>query len=132
MNSPKNDFVVNHVKYLIVSNLRMTKVWALQLTAYVLTAADVTPPVLSFVSNPLYSNENVTISWSYNEEATSVCSLQSPTLTTPIPCVNHSVTLTRTLPGRYSLFILSADLAGNVAPTSRHTWTVGEMTLLSL
>lgn len=107
----------------------------MQLTAYfgiICIAADVTPPILSFVNNPSYSNENVTISWSYNEESTSVCSLQSPTTTTPITCVNHSVTLTRTGPGLYSLFILSADLAGNVAPTARHTWTVGEIALLAL
>jgi len=126
-----------------MSKLWVTKVWDLVMqtlaTMYYATdclynyiAADVTPPILSFVSNPSYSNENVTISWSYNEESTSVCSLQSPTTTTPITCVNHSVTLTRTGPGLYSLFILSADLAGNVAPTARHTWTVGEIALLAL
>lgn len=91
------------------------------------TTADVTPPVLSFTTNPAYSNENVTISWRYNEEATSICSLQSPTATIPILCSNHSVSLAHLTAGLHSLFIVGTDVTGNVASTVRHSWTVGEI-----
>ena len=87
--------------------------------------ADITPPRLTFTRRPFYSNQNVTIEWSYNEEASSYCTLQTPTLLLPVPC-NQSVTLLNLAEGVHSLFIQGTDLAGNSA-TVRHTWSVGKL-----
>lgn len=89
--------------------------------------ADVTPPRLTFVENPSDSNANVTISWTFDEEATSSCTVQTPSLLFVILCNGSSVTLTGLREeGMHTLFIVATDLAGNVARTIRKFWTVGE------
>lgn len=85
--------------------------------------ADITPPTLTFRRRPFYSNANITIEWSYDEEASSHCTLQTPTLLLPVNC-NQSVTLQNLAEGLHSLFIQGTDLAGN-SVTVRHTWSVG-------
>lgn len=86
--------------------------------------ADITPPTLTFRRRPFYSNANITIEWSYDEEASSHCTLQTPTLLLPVNC-NQSVTLQNLAEGLHSLFIQGTDLAGN-SVTVRHTWSVGK------
>ena len=86
--------------------------------------ADITPPTLTFRRRPFYSNANITIEWSYDEEASSHCTLQTPTLLLPVNC-NQSVTLQNLAEGLHSLFIQGTDLAGN-SVTVRHTWSGGK------
>jgi hypothetical protein len=87
--------------------------------------ADITPPRLTFISDPIYTNANVTISWRYDEEAASSCTLQTPTTLFVILC-NESVSLTGLREGGHTFYIVATDLAGNVARTVRNSWTVGE------
>ena len=86
---------------------------------------DITPPTLRFINAPYYSNSHVTFSWVYSEEASSLCTLQSPSEISMVPC-NQSVTLTNLREGLHTLYIQATDLAGNVARTVRRSWTVGE------
>lgn len=61
----------------------------------------------------------------YNEEATSGCTLQTPTSLFVISC-NQSVTLTGlSEEGIHTLYIVATDMAGNVAGPVRMLWTVG-------
>lgn len=73
---------------------------------------------------PRYSNENVTIFWSFNEEATSTCTLDTPQNFLVVAC-DQNATLTFLTDGVHTLYISATDLAGNIAPTVRHSWTVG-------
>ena len=79
--------------------------------------------------NPSVSNENVTISWSYDEEASSYCILQSPTELYIVPCNSSMVVLYYLSSGRHTLYVQGTDMAGNVAESVRHSWTVGEKEL---
>lgn len=85
--------------------------------------ADTTPPRLTFTYNPRYSNTNVTITWRYNEEATSTCTIQTPTTILIMTC-DQNVTLTNLQEGGHTLYITARDVAGNVANT-RYSWIVG-------
>lgn len=91
-----------------------------------LFTADVTPPRLTFIRNPRYSNAAVFISWRYNEEATSSCTLQTPERLFVIAC-DRNVSLTGLSEGSHTLYIVATDIAGNVARTIRHSWIVGEL-----
>lgn len=66
------------------------------------------------------------ISWRYDEEATSSCTLQTPEMLFVIAC-DRNVSLTGLSEGSYTLYIVATDIAGNVARTVRHSWTAGEM-----
>ena len=87
--------------------------------------ADITPPTLYFIHNPRYSNAAVLISWRYSEEATSSCTLQTPAGFSVIAC-DRNVSLTALSEGSHTLYIVATDIAGNVAGTVRHSWTVGK------
>lgn len=87
--------------------------------------ADVTPPRITFITNPRYTNENVTITWRYNEETTATCTLQTPDATSMIECDHQNVTLTELNGGSHTLYITATDIAGNVASV-RHSWNVGK------
>ena len=91
-----------------------------------LFAADVTPPRLQ-ISSPVISNEGITLRWSYDEEAVSLCELQAPSMLTmtTIPCSGNVFLLTNDLKGS-SLFIQGMDVAGNVAAQIQLTWNVGK------
>ena len=88
-------------------------------------SADVTPPRLTFLENPSYSNANVTISWTIDEEATTTCTLQTPSGLQVVNC-NYTLSLTNLHEGVHTLYIQTTDLAGNIARTVRHVWTVGK------
>ena len=90
-----------------------------------LYTADVTPPLLQFNSTPLFTNENVTLSWFYNEEASSFCVLQTPTALTAIPCINDSIALTHLEEGYHTLYVQGTDSSGNTATATQLSWTVG-------
>ena len=95
---------------------------------FYLIAADVTPPKLQ-ISSPVLSNEGITLHWSYDEEAVSICELQPPSLLTmtAIPCSGNVFLLTNDLQVEgYSLFIRGTDLAGNVAAPIQFTWNIGK------
>ncbi len=91
---------------------------------YLSPIADITPPILTLVNNLFFSNANITISWRYDEETSSSCTLQTPTDLFVIIC-NESVSLTGLREGIHTLYIVGTDLAGNVARTVRKSWTVG-------
>jgi len=88
--------------------------------------ADVTPPRLMFLENPSYSNANVTISWMIDEVATTTCTLQTPSELQVVNC-NYTLYLTNLQEGVHTLYIQTVDLAGNIARTVRHVWTVGKL-----
>lgn len=78
-----------------------------------------------FVEEPIYSNRNVKISWLLNEEATTTCTLQTPSSTMIVTC-NYTLQLANLMEGGHFLYIQMVDVAGNIAPIVRHTWTVGK------
>ena len=85
------------------------------------------------INEPLISSEGVILSWNFNEEAISMCSLQPPSLIsdnnmqtmTTIPCSNNSVLLESAQKG-YSLYIQGIDSAGNIADPVIFTWNRGK------
>lgn len=87
--------------------------------------ADITAPLVQFVTTPLFSNQNLTLSWIYNENATSFCTLQSPASLMIIPCSDNVAVLTNLQEGYHSFFVQGTDTSGNTAATVRHTWRVG-------
>ena len=87
-----------------------------------------TPPKLQITDSPVISDEMITFRWLYNEQASSTCTLQTPTSMAIIPCINNSVMLAYPQEG-YSLYIQGTDLAGNTAEAVQLTWTVGELIL---
>ena len=88
--------------------------------------ADVTPPRLVFLTSQRFSNENFTISWRFNEEATATCTLQTPTDQSTEICNNGVFMRTRLKGGLHFLFVQGTDLAGNTGRPMRYDWTVGE------
>ena len=90
-----------------------------------------TPPKLQITDSPVISDEMITFRWLYNEQASSTCTLQTPTSMAIIPCINNSVMLAYPQEG-YSLYIQGTDLAGNTAEAVQLTWTVGELILPQL
>jgi hypothetical protein len=92
--------------------------------------ADITAPRLQFMIAPELSNQNVNLSWVYNENATSFCTLQSPASLTIIPCSDNVALLTNLQEGYHSFFVQGTDTSGNTAATVRHTWRVGMFSTL--
>ena len=92
--------------------------------------ADITAPHLQFVNAPVFSNQNLTLSWMYDENTTSFCTLQSPASLTIIPCSDNVAVLTNLQEGYHSFFIQGTDTSGNTAATLRHTWRVGMFTTI--
>ena len=86
---------------------------------------DVTPPILRFSqSNPSVTNGNLTIQWSFNEEVTQKCTLQSLSESSIVSC-NNTWTGENLTEGYYSLYVGGSDLEGNVATPSQFSLTVG-------
>ena len=85
------------------------------------------------MNDPLtVTTDGITLSWSYNEEATSVCRLQPPLFpSSTIPCSNNSFLLTRAQEG-YSLSVEGVDLEGNTAGPVQFTWSTGMMNIQQL
>ena len=94
--------------------------------------ADITPPQLHFNNTPTLSNENTTISWHYNEEASSFCVLQTPSNLNTVPCSNEMVILTDLQDGYHTLYVQGTDSSNNTATTVQLAWTVGMIFLYLL
>ena len=88
--------------------------------------ADITPPRLVFLTRQRFSNENFTINWRFNEEATATCTLQTPTNQFRETCNSETFMRTRLEGGLHFLFVQGTDLAGNTGRPMRYHWTVGE------
>jgi hypothetical protein len=86
----------------------------------------VTPPEFQ-LKVPVISNEGLSISWNFSENATAVCELRSPSMlnVTTIPCLKNTVLLSHSLEG-YSLSIRGTDIEGNVAESVQLTWSIGK------
>ena len=93
------------------------------------SVGDITPPHLTFILTPLYSNGTITVSWVFNEEATVICTLQTPEDFFMTSCVGDLFFMSGLSRGTYTLFIQGTDNAGNVANIVTHTWEVGKYTL---
>ena len=89
-------------------------------------AADVTPPEIQLKA-PVISDEGLSVSWDFNEEASAICELHSPSMlnVTTIPCSNNAILLPYTEEG-YSLSIQGMDVVGNVAEPVQLTWSIGK------
>ena len=94
------------------------------------TTADVTPPSLVFLTSQRTSNENFTIFWRFDEEATATCTLQTPTDQLTEICNNGTFMRTRLKGGLHFLFVQGTDLAGNTGRPRRYDWIVGKCALL--
>ena len=92
---------------------------------------DVTPPTLQFDGVPQFSTENINISWTYNEKATSFCTFQTSTTVMPVDCSNDRVMFTNLIEGFYSLYVQGTDLSNNTAAPVRVSWSVGKYFLFS-
>ncbi|XP_033106419.1 uncharacterized protein LOC117108507 [Anneissia japonica] len=89
------------------------------------TIRDTTPPVLEFVSRPSKTSENITITWRYNENSTSTCTLRKPSgLIETVRCVDETWSATGLDEGSYDLYVTGTDISGNVAESSLHSWIV--------
>ena len=87
-------------------------------------SGDITPPHLQFIHNPTVTNANVTISWSFDEEVTTKCTLQTPS-SVSVPSCNNTWSGLDLPEGYYTLFIQGTDIEQNAAEPVRHTWRVG-------
>ena len=76
-------------------------------------------------SSRYYTNENSTISWTINDNATVSCVLDAPQSISPIDCSTSGIQLYGLTSGVYSVFIIATDEFGNVGRTQRFTWFVG-------
>lgn len=91
---------------------------------------DRTPPVLTFVRNPLFSNQDITITWTFNKPVNAHCTLLSPSyVALPFPC-STSFSVTNLMAGEYTLFIYAVDLVGSYALEVSHSWMVGKLNCL--
>ena len=72
------------------------------------------------------SDEGLSISWYFSENASAICELHSPSMlhVTTIPCLKNTVLLSYSLEG-YSLSIQGTDIEGNVAEPVQLTWSIG-------
>ena len=78
------------------------------------------------------SNEGLSISWYFSENASAICELHSPSMlnVTTIPCLKNTVLLSYSLEG-YSLSIQGTDIEGNVAEPVQLTWSIGKTVMHS-
>ena len=93
-------------------------------TFFVFQIMDITPPIITFVQNPSQSNENITVSWSTNENVTTMqcCLIQNDT-ELPVTCSNGIWNGFNLNMGMYGLNVSATDDAGNVG-TAVHTFEV--------
>ena len=91
-------------------------------------SGDITPPRLHFIHNPLVTNANVTITWSFDEDVTTKCTLQTPSSVT-VPSCNDTWSGLDLAEGYYTLFIQGTDLEHNSAEPVRHAWKVGMLSI---
>ncbi|XP_052687753.1 uncharacterized protein LOC128166542 isoform X2 [Crassostrea angulata] len=85
---------------------------------------DVTPPSLTFVTNPSLTKSNASITWTLSEPvASSKCTVTFPNGTVVNETCNdqwEAIDLPR---GTYQISIVLVDAAGNIGGAFRHTWT---------
>lgn len=91
---------------------------------YIRFIADVTPPSLTFVTNPSLTKSNASITWTLSEPvASSKCTVTFPNGTVVNETCNdqwEAIDLPR---GTYQISIVLVDAAGNIGGAFRHTWT---------
>ena len=75
---------------------------------------------------PIMTDKGVALTWSFDEEATSICELHLPTMLnqTTVACLNNAVLLPYA--EGYSLSIQAVDMEGNVAGPVQLTWSIGK------
>lgn len=92
--------------------------------SYIWFIADVTPPSLTFVTNPSLTKSNASITWTLSEPvASSKCTVTFPNGTVVNETCNdqwEAIDLPR---GTYQISIVLVDAAGNIGGAFRHTWT---------
>lgn len=88
-----------------------------------------TPPEVQLKA-PVMSDEGLSISWGFSENASAICELHSPSMlnvtTVTIPCLKNTVLITHSLDG-YSLSIQGTDIEGNVAEPLQVEWNIGKI-----
>ena len=89
-----------------------------------------TPPsIVQLKAEPVISDNGLSISWNFSENASAICELHSPSMlnVTTIPCLKNTVLLSYSLEG-YSLSIQGMDIEGNVAEPVQLTciWSIGK------
>ena len=79
------------------------------------------------------SDEGLSLSWAFNEEASAICELHSPSMLkgTIVSCSNNYVLLPYANEG-YSLFIQGTDMEGNVAEPAQLTWSIGKTCTITM
>ena len=87
-----------------------------------ITIKDITPPVLTFLATPSYSNGSIYIAWKYDERAQSRCAVQTPSSLLTVAC-NNSLALANLVEGSFTAFIQSTDESGNSRQYT-HSWYV--------
>ena len=93
-------------------------------TFFVFQIMDVTPPIITFVQNPSHSNENITVSWSTNENVTTLqCYLMQNDTKLSVNCSNGIWNGYNLNMGMYILNVSATDDAGNVG-TAVHPFEV--------
>lgn len=92
--------------------------------SYIWFIADVTPPSLTFVTNPSLTKSNASITWTVSEPvASSKCTVTFPNGTVVNETCNdqwEAIDLPR---GTYQISIVLVDTAGLIGGAFRHTWT---------
>lgn len=81
-----------------------------------------------FGNNPTVTNENVTISWTFNEAVSTRCTLQTPADISIVPC-NDSWTGNSLSEGYHAIYVIGTDLENNVGIQGKHIWNVGKVLL---
>lgn len=84
---------------------------------------DVKPPELRLTSTPYWdkSYDNATLTWTFNEYATSTCVIKTSLTTEFAPC-NNNWSGTFLPEGNINIEIDARDKSRNSAPTYKYTW----------
>ena len=84
---------------------------------------DVTPPIITFLENPVVSNSNVTLSWNSNEIVMWQCRLINDDIKMTVNCSEENWRGYNLKEGSYDLEIIATDEVGNKAGLN-HTFHV--------
>ena len=72
---------------------------------------------------PLPPQNNITLTWQYDENATSICTLQGPGSTVAVLCGDHTFQEDELTEGYHTLYIQASDREGN-SHQYQHQWFV--------
>jgi hypothetical protein len=93
---------------------------------YILIILDTTPPVVTFLQPPLYTNGVAVLKWTSNEKAVFHCSLDNSDFVDCGEGVTSRWLGSALEDGEHTLKVRATDDAGNIATPQPWTWKTGK------